>query len=867
MNRLGPGAIAAMNGARQEAREMGHAKIGAHHMLVASFAVAAETMKSMQGRNLAWDSLHRRLRDLLPEGQEHQTGFSFDDTANAALSKAYRTMAELGAQTMGAELLFLGALESGSDTVRQLLAGFDQNPAVLAVALRSELGLQVFKDTADRPGYTQPAHAQEQGTALVGAGPAPARGPQTRTQDSRVLAAFATDLVELARQGRLDPVIGRDKETERVMTALVRRTKNSPVLLGAPGVGKTAVVEGLAARIASGDVPPELANKSIWAIDMGALVAKTTLRGDFEDRLRKLLAELRATSSIAFIDEVHSMVGAGATTGSLGAGSMITAAMGRREISLIGATTPEEYKKFIMSSPTLEHYFQPVVVEPPDETTSYWILEALRPLYEGHHGVRYTDEALHAAVSLTARYVHDRQLPDKAIDVIDEAGSAAAMRIMRATGPVAEAMARRAEAIRSWAAASSARDMPAVSQAIADESHFDVVVADHLVTRQADGPRPEQLSDGPQASPGARPGDPGVIDAQHVAAIVSSWAGVPLGAVMAEEGQLLVNLEASLSQRVVGQQEAISALARAVRRRRTGLGSTDRPPSFMFAGSTGVGKTETARALAEVLFGSQDAIVRFDMSEYMEAHTVSRLIGAPPGYAGHDSPGQLTEAVDRKPYCVVLLDELEKAHPDVLNVLLQVLDEGRLTDSQGRSHHFENTIIIMTTNVGATEGLRRQPGFVGSANSSQVRRAAKVAAIEAAMKKAWRPELLNRIDEVVVFNDLDHEALGKVADLVFARVLAQAGSLGYFLTMDDAAREQLIGVALADPDYGARPIRRAMQALVENPLAEAILAGLPKGDVVIRSAGPGARCSIEPVGSHDERDMARSCAHAEVVVA
>ena len=674
-------------------------------------------------------------------------------------------------------------------------------------------------------------------------------GQRVTSQDPegtyQALEKFGRDLTELAEQGKLDPVIGRDEEIRRVIQVLSRRTKNNPVLIGDPGVGKTAIVEGLAQRIVAGDVPEGLKGKRVWALDIGALLAGSKYRGEFEERIKAVLAEIKNAEGeiVLFIDELHTIVGAGAAEGAVDAANLLKPMLARGELRAIGATTLDEYRKHIEKDAALERRFQPVFVGEPSVSDTIAILRGLKERYEAHHGVRIRDAALVAAAVLSDRYISDRQLPDKAIDLVDEAGSRLRMEIdsspieldeaerrvrqleieLAAMGkeskerrePVerelADAKGRRDELAARWSREKEALDRVSEIKRRIDELRMEAERAERHgeLQRVAEiryGELPELERELEERS--APEGEPMVkeeVDEDDVAAVVARWTGIPVSRLLEGETEKLIHMEERLHQRVVGQDAAVEAVANALRRARSGLQDPNRPiGSFVFLGPTGVGKTEVARALAEFMFDDERALVRLDMSEYQEKHTISRLVGAPPGYIGYDEGGQLTEAVRRRPYSVVLLDEIEKAHPEVFNILLQVLDDGRLTDGQGRTVDFRNTVLIMTSNVPSEE----------------------------AMREVFRPEFLNRIDEIVEFRPLTREQIGEIVELQLARLEERLAERGLSLDLTDAAKEHLAEAGW-DPTYGARPLKRAIQRLVENPLALRLLEGeFEEGDTV-----------------------------------
>ena len=623
------------------------------------------------------------------------------------------------------------------------------------------------------------------------------------------LERFTIDLTHLARDGKLDPIVGRDKEVARVMQTLIRRTKNNPVLIGGAGVGKTAIAEGLAQAIVAGDVPAELKDRRLLALDMGGLVAGAKFRGEFEERLKAVLDEVREAQReiILFIDEIHTVVGAGASEGAVDASNMMKPALARGELQAMGATTEDEYRKHIERDAALERRFQPVLVEEPDEETAVEMLRALRPRYEAHHKLRVEDDALTAAVRLSARYISDRLLPDKAVDLIDEAASKLRIDAQMLPDHLKDAEHRLRHLEDEEAAAAEMADYERAAELRSErlrlQSEFDV--------------EREQLS----GRTGGK--DPCVVHAEDIGSLVAVWTGIPVDRLLEGEADKLLHMEDRLHERVIGQDDAIVAVSDAIRRARAGLKDPDRPiGSFIFLGPTGVGKTELARALAEYLFDDEQNMVRLDMSEYMEKHTVSRLIGAPPGYVGYDEGGQLTEAVRRRPFRVILFDEIEKAHPDVFNALLQILEDGRLTDGHGRTVDFRNTLVIMTSNLGTSEASRRSAGFVTSdTRSDSVRLRASV---DEALRRTFRPEFLNRLDDTIVFKPLTPEQVREIVELMLQEVEARVKEHGVAISLTDAAMDWIAKVGY-DPVYGARPLRRAIQQHIENSLSRGIIAG------------------------------------------
>ena len=636
----------------------------------------------------------------------------------------------------------------------------------------------------------------------------------------RSLERFSVDLTQLARDGKLDPIIGRDAEVRRVMQTITRRTKNNPVIIGEAGVGKTAIVEGLAQRIVSGDVPEALQGRRVLALDLGSLVAGSKFRGEFEERLRSVIDEVKQAGGevILFIDEIHTVVGAGAAEGAMDAGNLLKPALARGELQCIGATTIDEYRRHIEKDSALERRFQPVLIEEPDVDTATEMLHALRPRFEAHHKVKIEDSALAAAVKLSHRYINDRNLPDKAVDLMDEAASK--LRID------AESMPREIRTLEE-----RIRHLQNEEQAASQRSDYE-----HAAELKTERSRLDEAYNTEREQWLRDVKIDMVVDAEDIGKLVAQWTGIPASRMLEGESERLLHMEDRLHERVIGQESAISAVSEAVRRSRAGLKDPKRPiGSFIFLGPTGVGKTELARALSEFLFDSEEEMVRIDMSEYGEKHTVSRLLGAPPGYVGYDDAGQLTEAVRRHPFRVVLFDEIEKAHPDVFNILLQILEDGRLTDGHGRTVDFRNTLVIMTSNLGTGEAGRQMMGFRTDGDSG-IGAERMRASIEDALKRTFRPELLNRIDEIVIFDPLSNEQIMRIVDLLLAEVQCRLDERDIRIELSDEAKACLSREGF-DPVYGARPLRRAVQRFVENPLSSRILAGeLAAGDTVRVSA-------------------------------
>ena len=634
------------------------------------------------------------------------------------------------------------------------------------------------------------------------------------------LEKYSRDLTMLAQEGKLDPVIGREKEIKRTMQVLTRRTKNNPVIIGEAGVGKTAIVEGLAQMIVSGDAPDSLKNKRVIALDMGALVAGSKFRGEFEERLKAVMDEIRQAQGeiVLFIDEIHTVVGAGAAEGAIDASNMLKPALARGELQCVGATTLDEYRKHIEKDAALERRLQPVYVDEPSEEDTIEMLRALRPRYEAHHKIQITDSALEAAAQLSHRYISDRYLPDKAVDLIDEAASKLRIDTESAPKNVKELEKKLQQLVREEEAASERQEYERASRLKVER----IPVEEEYNKAKQNWLHEEKIN--------------GVVDEEDIAELVSNWTGIPVSRMLEEETEKLLHMEERVHQRIIGQEDAVKVVSESIRRARAGLKDPRRPiGSFIFLGPTGVGKTELARALAEFLFDDEEAMVRLDMSEYMEKHTVSRLIGAPPGYIGYDEGGQLTEAIRRRPYKVILLDEMEKAHPNVFNILLQILEDGRLTDGHGRTVDFKNTVVIMTSNLGTEEFQRQSMGFSKETKGEMERRKN---AIEDALKKTFRPEFLNRLDEVVIFQPLTDEQIKLIVDLMMNDIQKRLEEHRILVELTEEVKSQLAKEGF-DPAFGARPLRRTLQRRIENPLSTRILQGeFKEGDRVTVDSGP-----------------------------
>ena len=789
--------------AQDEARGLKHNYIGTEHLLLGLISegegVAAKALETM---GIKGEAVRASVIEIIGEGEKPVEGhIPFTPRAKRVFELSLREALQLGHNYIGTEHLLLGLLKEGEGVAAQVLT---KQGADLAQVRQTVIQML--------SGYQR---GDDEGRESVGAGVGGSGGPER--SNSAILEQFGRNLTQAARENKLDPVIGRRVEMERVMQVLSRRTKNNPVLIGEPGVGKTAVVEGLAQAIVHGDVPETIKDKQIYSLDMGSLVAGSRYRGDFEERLKKVLKEIRTRGDIIlFIDEIHTLVGAGAAEGSIDAAQMLKPMLARGELQTIGATTNDEYRKYIEKDAALERRFQPVKVEEPSVEETVEILKGLRDRYEAHHRVIITDAAIQAAAELADRYISDRFLPDKAIDLVDEAGARLRIRRMTAPPELRELDEKIAEVRRNKEAAIDDQDFEKAASLRDEESKL----SDERKAK-------EEAWKGGESDEIAEVGD------QEIAEVLAMSTGIPVVRLTQTETAKLLKMEDELHKRVIGQDEAVKALAQSIRRTRSGLKDPNRPGgSFIFAGPTGVGKTELAKALAEFLFGDEDALIQLDMSEFSEKHTASRLFGAPPGYVGYDEGGQLTEKVRRKPFSVVLFDEVEKAHPDIFNSLLQILEEGRLTDSQGRKVDFKNTVIIMTTNLG-TRDINKGvlTGFQTADNSTHDygRMKAKVAE---ELKQHFRPEFLNRVDDTIVFPPLTKPEIARIVDLMIAKLAKRMEAQDMRLQLTDEARELLADVGF-DPVLGARPLRRAIQREIEDALSERILFGeLQPGQVV-----------------------------------
>src|SRR5580692_2208250 len=813
--------------AQEEAQRLGNNYIGTEHILLGIISegesLAAKVLETL-GVNLS--KVRQEVEAIVGRGgQTVQQEMVFTPRAKRVIELAFEEARQLNHNYIGTEHLLLGLIREGEGVAARVLTNLGVDPAKVRVQTTSLLGAE-----------GQPA--------------APKGKSKTPTLD-----AYGRDLTTLARDNKLDPVIGRNSEIERVIQILSRRTKNNPALIGEPGVGKTAIAEGLAQQINLGNVPESLQHKRVLTLDMGALVAGTKYRGEFEERLKKILDEIRASREvILFIDELHTLVGAGAAEGAIDAANILKPALARGEIQCIGATTLNEYRKYIEKDAALERRFQPVFVDEPSLAETIEILHGIRPLYEKHHRVKITDDALKAAAELSVRYVSDRSLPDKAIDLIDEASARVRMKLtttpddLRAMQrEIRELQTQKEEAIaaQDYETAANFRDK--------EKKLKDKYVSQETKWRDELGANIPEVTE------------------EHIAEIISSWTGVPVSRLVEEETSRLLRMEEEIHKRLIGQDEAVKVISQAVRRARAGLKDAKRPiGSFMFLGPTGVGKTELSRALAAFLFDNEDAIIRLDMSEFMERHSTARLVGSPPGYVGYDEGGQLTEAVRRRPYSVVLFDEIEKAHPEVFNMLLQILEDGRLSDAKGKAVNFANTIIIMTSNLGV-HGLKLnmslgfQPAVPDERASSSEHGKMRDSIMDE-LKKQFRPEFLNRVDAVVVFQRLDHPQMRQIVDLLLAKVALHLAAQELTFTVSDDAKEKLV-IEGFDKIYGARPLRRVIQRVIEDPLSEELLRLKhgPGDQVIVEVVDDEVKMRLVPKGvRREKKEKAEAVASAAV---
>ena len=789
--------------AQEAALELGHDYVGTEHVLIGLTKVKnGVAAKALEELGLVTEDIFEAVEEHVGRGNKKATSIYMTPRVKHVLELAIQVANHMNHNYVGTEHILLGLLSDGSGVAVAILRAMNIRSNDVVGAIRSILGSNKGSNNGGQEGINS-------------------------NNDLGELSDFATDLNESAKQGKIDPVIGRDTEIQRVIQILSRRTKNNPVLIGEPGVGKTAIAEGLAQRIVTDNVPEILRNKRIISLSIGSMLAGAKYRGEFEERLKKAIDEVQQHDDmIIFIDEIHTLVGAGATEGAMDAANILKPALARGEFQVIGATTLDEYKKHIEKDAALERRFQPVQVGEPNEEDALEILKGLRDRYEAFHKAKITDEALTAAVSLSSRYITDRFLPDKAIDVVDEAASKVRMKVF-SSAPDVKALEDRLNTVKKEKeAAVTSQDFEKAAKLRDEEQSLVKEIGDKksIAKEKSD----QKL----------------IVTEEDIAAVVAQWTGIPVAKIAEEESATLLHLEEELHKRVVGQDEAVTAVAKAVRRARAGLKDPKRPiGSFLFLGPTGVGKTELARALASSLFGDESAMIRLDMSEYMEKHTVSRLVGAPPGYVGYEEGGQLTDAVRRKPYSVILLDEVEKAHADFFNILLQVLDDGRLTDSQGRTVDFRNTVIIMTSNLGAKALHKNSPelGFLAAKKSDfnvdenkeiEFKEAKK--SVMDAVKRHFRPEFLNRIDEMIVFHPLTEEDLKEIVTILMSDVTKRLGERDLQLEITPEAMKLLVKEG-SDFTMGARPLKRAIQRLIEDPVSDLILKGDAKEGKIIKA--------------------------------
>ena len=800
MQRFTDDAQRVLSFAQEAALELGHDYVGTEHVLIGLIKVKnGVAAKALNELGLSAETIIEDVEEHIGRGNKKASSVYMTPRVKHVLELAVEVANHMNHNYVGTEHILLGLLSDGGGVAVGLLRNHN---------IRASDIVEVIRDILGSSGRTSHNSEDNKDSSSLGD-----------------LADFGTDLNESAKQGKIDPVIGRDKEISRVIQILSRRTKNNPVLIGEPGVGKTAIAEGLAQRIVNGNVPEILRNKRIISLSISSMLAGAKYRGEFEERLKKAIDEVQKHDDmIIFIDEIHTLVGAGATEGAMDAANILKPALARGEFQVIGATTLDEYKKHIEKDAALERRFQPVLVGEPSEEDALEILKGLRDRYEAFHKAKITDEALEAAVSLSSRYITDRFLPDKAIDVVDEAASKVRMKVFSAAPDVKALETQLADVKKEKEAAVTAQEFEKAAEMRDEEKRIEKEINDKKNAAKENSDAKLVVTD------------------EDIASVVAQWTGIPVSKIAQEESESLLHLEEELHKRVIGQDEAVVAVSKAVRRARAGLKDPKRPiGSFLFLGPTGVGKTELARALAIALFGDETAMIRLDMSEYMEKHTVSRLVGAPPGYVGYEEGGQLTDAVRRKPYSVILLDEVEKAHADFFNILLQVLDDGRLTDSQGRTVDFRNTVIIMTSNLGANALRKSSPelGFLAAKKSDSASDAsnevnfkeAKKSVMDA-VKRHFRPEFLNRIDEMIVFHALTSNDLKQIVTILMDTVVKRLGDMGLSLEISPAAMDLLVKEG-SDFSMGARPLKRAIQRLIEDPISDLILQGnAPEGATI-----------------------------------
>lgn len=819
-------AIAIIMSAQQEARRLGHSFVGTEQILLGILSEgtskAAQILREL-GLNL--EETRQEVENVIGRGSGTPTvEVPLTPKTKRVLEQAFRKAGEAKSTAVTPEHLLFAITESGDSVAIQVLKNLDVDPDVVRSKLADE-------GTSEAPA-----------AVFAGSDRSSERTPFGGSRNRSVLEEFGIDLTAKASRGELDPVVGRDLETNRVIQILGRRRKNNPVLVGEPGVGKTAIAEGLAQRIANHDVPDALLEKRVINLNLSILVSGARFRGDFEERLKQIVDEVsRDQNVILVIDEIHTLVGGGAMEGGIDAANLLKPALARGVLQCVGATTLDEYRKYIEKDAALERRFQPVMVDPTSVADSIEILKGLRQRYEEHHQLRISDEALEAAAVLSDRYIMDRYLPDKAIDLMDEAGSRVRLRHSKQS-PSRDVKRQLRQVQQEKKKAVALQDFDLASKKRDEE----MALEEQL--RQAR--LPAHQSDDSHPNNGETHSDAPMVSEEDIAQVVAAWTGVPVNRLTESESAMLVHLEDVLHERVVGQHEAVSAVSKAVRRSRIGLKNPNRPiASLMFAGPTGVGKTELAKALAESVFGSEDAMIRLDMSEYMERYTVSKLTGSPPGYVGFDEGGQLTEAVRRRPYTVILLDEIEKAHPDVFNLLLQILEDGRLTDSKGRVVSFKNTLLIMTSNIGSRviekggSGL----GFEFTESNQEEARYQRIRSlVQEEMKQYFRPEMINRMDEIIVFRQLNRDEVMHIANVQMRQLNVRLLEQGIAIEMTDAFKQRLVNEGF-DPQYGARPLRRAIARLIEDNLAEALLEGtVNSGDRVVFDIDDDGQVQLRP---------------------
>ncbi len=815
----------ALQYAQEEAKMLRHRTVGTEHILLGLVTeedgIAGKTLREA---GLTSEDVRDEIEHLIDYGPERKENepdskdviLPYSPRSRQIMSYAADEARRLNSPLIGTEHLLLGLLRDDKILSSQIIKNLNLSLSKIRQSISKKLGVSLNPNKKSSRGRTTP--------------------PTQSTSKSKTptLDSLARDLTKAAREERLDPIVGREKEVRRLTQILSRRTKNNPVLVGEPGVGKTAIAEGFAQKIIAGEVPGNLMNKRLMALDMGSLVAGTKYRGEFEERMKKVIEEIYEDGEvILFVDELHTLIGAGGAEGAIDASNILKPALARGELQTIGATTSDEYQKYIEKDAALERRFSSILVNSPTNEETIAILEGLKDRYEDHHHVTISDEAIAAAVNLSARYIQDRELPDKAIDLMDESASKVRLDLTDGPSPYKAEMDKLNELILEKEQAISNQNFEVAAKIRQDEIKQTIRIKDLQENKE--------LEDRP------------VVDSDDIADVLGQWTGIPVNKLQETESKRLMNLEQELHKRVIGQEEAVSAVARAVRRARSGIKDPNRPiGSFMFLGPTGVGKTELAKSLAEVMFGSEEDLIRIDMSEYMEKFTTSRLVGSPPGYVGYDEGGQLTEKIRKKPYSVVLLDEIEKAHPDVFNVLLQVLDDGQLTDGKGRRVDFKNTIIIMSSNLGAT-ALRDEKEVGFGAGERKLDHGSMESKIREEMKKHLRPEFLNRIDEAIVFHALGAKELREIVKLLTDDLINQLAEQGIDLRITNAALD-IIADAGYDPEYGARPLRRAIQTKVEDMLSDEIISGAVKaGDSITIGGSQGNITLRHRAGNTDNK--------------